>query len=78
MLDNIKASIDPILKSDFKSGEHIGIGTLLKGLQEEVTNYCPPTINKNEGVLFPLTTHLVIGPSVQTKIPGMYILQALQ
>ena len=38
LLDNIKASIDPILKSDFKGGEHIGIGTRLKGLQEEVTN----------------------------------------
>ena len=32
LLDNIKASIDPILKSDFKSGEHIGIGAHLKGL----------------------------------------------
>ena len=38
LLDNIKARIDPILKSDFKGGEHIGIGTRLKGLQEEVTN----------------------------------------
>ena len=54
LLDNIKASIDPILKSDFKSGEPIGIGALptgeskagLKGLHEEVTNYCPPTVNK--------------------------------
>ena len=46
LLDNIKASIDPILKSDFKSGEPIGIGALLKGLQEEATNYCPPTVNK--------------------------------
>ena len=46
LLDNIKASIDPILKSDFKSGKHISIDACLKGLQEEVTNYCPPTINK--------------------------------
>ena len=49
LLDNIKASIDPILKSDFKFGEPIGIGTCLKGLQEEVTNYCPPTVNKKWG-----------------------------
>ena len=27
LLDNIKASIDPILKSDQKSSDHIGIGT---------------------------------------------------
>ena len=46
LLDNIKASIDPILKSDYKSGEHIGIGARLKHLQEEVTNYLPPTVNK--------------------------------
>ena len=46
LLDNIKASIDPILKSDFKSGEPISIGACLKGLQEEVTNYCPPMVNK--------------------------------
>ena len=49
LLDNIKASIDPILKSDFKSGEHISKDACLKGLQEEVTNYCPPTINKRCG-----------------------------
>ena len=49
LLDNIKASIDPILKSDFKSGEPIGIGARLKGLQEEVNNYCPPTVNKKRG-----------------------------
>ena len=46
LLDNIKASIDPILKSYFKSGEPISIGACLKGLQEEVTNYCPPRVNK--------------------------------
>ena len=44
LLDNIKASINPSLKSDFKSGEPIGIGARLKGLQEEVNNYCPPTV----------------------------------
>ena len=49
LLDNIKASIDPILKPDFKSGEPISIGTCLKGLQEEVNNYCPPTVNKKCG-----------------------------
>ena len=49
LLDNIKASIDPILKSDFKGGEHIGIGVWLKGLQEDVTNFCPPTVNKKCG-----------------------------
>ena len=49
LLDNIKASIDPILNSDFKSGEPIGIGARLKGLQEEVNNYCPPTVNKKCG-----------------------------
>ena len=46
LLDNIKASIDPIIKSDFKSGNHIGIGAHLKGLQEEVNNYCLPTVNQ--------------------------------
>ena len=49
LLDNIKASIDPILKSDFKSGDPISIGACLKGLQEEVNNYCPPTVNKKCG-----------------------------
>ena len=49
LIDNIKASIDPILKSDFKSGEPIGIGERLKGLQEEINNYCPPTVNKKRG-----------------------------
>ena len=46
LLDNIKASIDPIIKSDQKGGEQIGIGACLRRLQEEVTDYCPPTINK--------------------------------
>ena len=39
LLDNIKASIDPILKSDHKPSDHIGIGARLKNLQEEVHNY---------------------------------------
>ena len=46
LLDNIKASIDPILKSDYKTGDHIGVGACLKHLQDEVTNYLPPTVNK--------------------------------
>ena len=48
LLENIKASIDPILKSDYKS-DHIGVGARLKHLQEEVTNYLPPTVNKRQG-----------------------------
>ena len=48
LLENIKASIDPILKSDYKS-DHISVGTRLKHLQEEVTNYLPPTVNKKRG-----------------------------
>ena len=39
LLENIKASIDQILKSDYKTSDHIGIGARLKHLQEEVTNY---------------------------------------
>ena len=49
LLENIKASIDPILKSDYKTSDHISIGTWLKHLQEEVTNYLPPTVNKKRG-----------------------------
>ena len=49
LIDNIKASIDPILKSDFKASEHVSIGARIKGLQEEVTNYCPRTVNKKRG-----------------------------
>ena len=30
LLENIKASIDPILKSDYKTSDHIGIGTRFK------------------------------------------------
>ena len=46
LLENIKASIDPILKSDYKTGDHVSVGARLKHLQEEVTNYLPPTVNK--------------------------------
>ena len=49
LLENIKASIDPILKSDHKTSDHIGVGARLKHLQEEVTNYLPPTVNKKRG-----------------------------
>ena len=53
LLDNIKASIDPILKSDYKSGDHIGIGAHLKHLQDEVTNYLLPTVNKKCAATIP-------------------------
>ena len=43
LLENIKASIDPILKSDYKTSDR------LKHLQDEVTNYLPPTVNKKRG-----------------------------
>ena len=46
LLENIKASIDPVLKLDHKTSDQIGIGTRLKHLEEEVTNYLPPTVNK--------------------------------
>ena len=49
LLENIKASIDPILKSDHKTSDHIGVDARLKHLQEEVTNYLPPTVNKKRG-----------------------------
>ena len=49
LLDNIKASIDPILKSDYKTGDHISVGARLKHLQDEVTNYLLPTVNKKCG-----------------------------
>ena len=50
LLENIKASIEPILKSDYKTSDHISIGARLKHLQDEVTNYLPPTVNKKRGV----------------------------
>ena len=46
LLENIMASIDPILKSDYKTSDHIGVGARLKHLQDEVFNYLPPTVNK--------------------------------
>ena len=49
LLENIKASIDPILKSDHKTSDHMGVGARLKHLQEEVTNYLQPTVNKKWG-----------------------------
>ena len=49
LLENIKASIDPVLKLDHKTSDQIGVGTRLKHLQEEVTNYLPPTVNKKRG-----------------------------
>ena len=49
LLENIKASIDPILKSDYKTSDHISVGARLKHLQEEVTNYLPSTVNKKQG-----------------------------
>ena len=49
LIENIKASIDVILKSDHKTSNHIGVGAQLKHLQEEVTNYLPPTVNKKWG-----------------------------
>ena len=35
LLENIKASIDPILKYDHKTSDHIVVGARLKHLQEE-------------------------------------------
>ena len=55
LLENIKASIDPIIKSNHKISDHISVGTRLKHLQDEVTNYLLPTVNKKRGA-----THLVI------------------
>ena len=51
LLENIKASIDPVLKLDHKTSNQIGIGARLKHLQEEVTNYLPPTVNKKRGAV---------------------------
>ena len=49
LLENIKARIDPVLKRDHKTSDQIGIGARLKHLQEEVTNYLPPTVKKKHG-----------------------------
>ena len=59
LLENIKASIDPILKFDYKTNDHIGIGARLKHLQDEVTNYLPPTVNKKYGAA--ITTYDTFG-----------------
>ena len=59
LLENIKASIDPVLKLDHKISDQIGIGTQLKHLQKEVTNYLPPTVNKKWGTA--LTTDNTFG-----------------
>ena len=68
LLDNIKASIDPILKSDYKTGDHIGVGARLKHLQDEVTNYLPPTVNKKRGAA--VTTDDTFG---DIEMQGTYI-----
>ena len=39
LLDNIKASIDPILKSDYKSGDHISVGARLNIYKKLLTIY---------------------------------------
>ena len=49
LLENIKASIYPVLKLDHKTSDQIGLGARLKHLQEEVTNYLPPNVNKKRG-----------------------------
>ena len=49
LLENIKASIDPVLKLNHKTSDQISVGARLKHLQEEVTNYLPPTVNKKWG-----------------------------
>ena len=78
LLDNIKASIDPIIKSDQKSNDHVGVGTRLKNLEDEVHNYLPPTVNKNAEALSQLTIHLETGPSVVIAMIDMFISQVLQ
>ena len=60
LLEDIKASIDPILKSDYKTSDHIGIGARLKHLQEEVTKYLPPTVKKSRELPSQWTTLLAI------------------
>ena len=59
LLENIKASIDPVLKLDHKTSNQIGVGAQLKHLQEEVTNYLPPTVNKKRGAA--VTTNNTFG-----------------
>ena len=71
LLENIKASIDPILKSDYKTRDHIGIGAWLKHLQDEVTNYLPPTLNKKRGAA--ITTDDTFGDLTDIEMQGTYI-----
>ena len=73
LLENIKASIDPILKSDHKTSDHISVGARLKHLQEEVTNYLPPTVNKKGELPSQLTTHSTIKLSADTGTRNMCI-----
>ena len=66
LLENIKASIDLVLKLDHKTSDQIGVGAWLKHLQEEVTNYLPPTVNKKRGAT--ITTDNTFGDLT----PGVY------
>ena len=81
LLENIKASIDPILKSDYKTSDHIGIGAQLKHLQEEVTDYLSPTVNKKRGAA--ITTDdtfgdLTLGGNRDTKYVHLLVHQSDQ
>ena len=49
LLENIKASIDPILKFDYKTSDHISVDARLKHFQDEVINYLLPTVNEKCG-----------------------------
>ena len=49
LLENIKASIDPILKSDHKTSDHIGVGARLKHLQEESHQLSTANCKKKTG-----------------------------
>ena len=57
LLENIKASIDPVLKLGHKTSDQISVGARLKHLQEEVTNYLPPTVNKKTGIQRQIQRH---------------------
>ena len=59
--DNIKASIDPILKSDFKSGEPIGMGTRLKDCRRRLITTVLQLSTKNAEPLYPQMIHLLTG-----------------
>ena len=49
LLENIKASIDPVLKLDHKTSDQIGVGTRLKHLQEEVVGVSPGYTDYHQG-----------------------------